>query len=108
MTLTLKVRENISYWKLTYSAEIPQKAGTVILPINNTYTVVTADLALRSNIFSQVTNTFLDITNPNFTEQQQFIGGAFYMFLNRSISGYKVTYDFIYDVAVGNNKFSTL
>mgnify|MGYP000120194965 CR=1 FL=1 len=106
--LTVKVRESDKYWELTYAVNMPNRGNSVTIPINNTYTVVAADMALTSNIFSSVTNTFTDITNPIFEEDNRYIGGAFYMFLDRNISNYNVTYNFHYDVALGNNVYSTL
>lgn len=103
--LTVNIREGGSYRELKYSVQMPNANESVKFPINNTYTVISADIALTSNIFSQVTNIFSDITNPTFKDIMQSIGGAFYMeLLKPQISGYEVTYTYQYDIAVGNEK----
>lgn len=106
--LTVKVREVDAYWELTYSVDVPNKGGSVTLPIANTYIVVAADMALTSNIHSEVTNTFTDITNPEGYDDIKGIWGNIVMFLERSISGYDVTYNFHYDVVMGNGTYNIL
>lgn len=100
LVLTVKVKENDSFWKLTYSAEVDDSNPSVSFPVNNTYTVVSADLAITNMNFN-VTNTFVDITSPLFEEESLGVGGSSIVRLTKMISAYDVTYEFCYDVPVG-------
>lgn len=73
--------------------------------------MVSAEIAFFSKTFSSKTNTFIDVTNPvafSSGDEHQLVEGANYLFLERKISGYDVTYNFHYDVAVENNRYNIL
>lgn len=99
LVLTVNAKEKDSYWKLTYSAEVDGTNPSVSFPINNTYTVVSADLAITNSY--GITNTFTDITNPLFEEEQLFLNRNVVIILTKKISEYDVTYEFYYDVILG-------
>lgn len=101
ITLNVKVRENDRYFELKYSAENIRKGQSVSLPINNTYTVVSADMELIVPNWDKA--TIDNITNP---EQSHFgygwSGYSLFIEIKRNITGYIAKYDIRYNIATGS------